>query len=184
MTATALMTVDEFEAMALADRVNTWELWWGEVREVPGSGFEHSDVGVAISAELRYFARPRGLGRVLGADGTFILSREHKIVLLPDVAFVAQHRLPGADRRQKFFDGPPDLAVEIVSPSDRMRDVEEKAQMWLRFGTRIVWVVDPVNRTVAVWTSGDPPRLLGEADEIDGGDVLPGFRVAVAEFFT
>ncbi len=183
MTTTSLLTVDEFEAMALADRVNTWELMWGEVREVPGSGFEHSGIGLAIGSELRQFVRPRDLGVVTGAGGTFILSREFGVVLIPDVAFVAKDRLPTADRSDRFFDGPPDLAVEVVSPSDRMRDVEAKAQLWLRFGARIVWVVDPSSRTIAVWTTGGPPRVLGADDELDGGEVLPGFRIAVSELF-
>jgi Uma2 family endonuclease len=184
MVATKLLTVDEFEAMALADRVNTWELIWGEVREVPGSGFEHSGVGVAFSAELRQFVRPRDLGVVTGADGTFILSREDRVVLIPDVAFVAKDRLPPADRRQRFFDGSPDLAVEIVSPSNRQSEVAEKVRLWLRFGTRLVWVVDPSNRTIAVWTADGTMRLLGETDELDGGEALPGFRVAIADLFS
>ncbi len=139
---------------------------------------------MTVGFRLLQFVLPRDLGVVTGADGTFILSREDRVVLIPDVAFVAKDRLPPADRRQRFFDGPPDLAVEIVSPSNRQSEVAEKVRLWLRFGTRLVWVVDPSNRTVAVWTADGTMRLLRETDELDGGEVLPGFLVAVAELFS
>lgn len=184
MVATKLLTVDEFEEMALADPDHFWELVWGEVREVGGSGFEHSGTGMTVGFRLLQFGLPRDLGVVTGADGTFILSRDDRVVLIPDVAFVAKDRLPPADRRQRFFDGPPDLAIEIISPSNRQSEVDEKVRLWLRFGTRLVWVVDPSNRTVAVWTVDGAMRLSGETEDLDGGEVLPGFRVAVAALFT
>jgi len=183
MATTSLLTVAEFEAMALADATNGWELLWGEVRQMPSSGFEHSGIGMWIGYKFWQFVEPRDLGLVTGADGTFVLSREHKIVLVPDVAFVAKNRLPPADQRCGFFDGPPDLAAEILSPSDRLADVDEKARTWLRFGTRVVWIVHPGPQTVTVWTADGPPRVLGDTDQLDGGDVLPGFQIAVAELF-
>jgi Uma2 family endonuclease len=103
--------------------------------------------------------------------------------LVPDAAFFTAERMPTLDTFPKSFDGAPDLAVEVVSPNDRRAEVEEKARTWLRFGAHAVWVVHPRNRTISVWTPDGAIRTLGEADELDGGEVLPGFRIAVAELF-
>jgi Uma2 family endonuclease len=73
--------------------------------------------------------------------------------------------------------------VEVISPYDSVREVADKAAMWLEAGGRLVWVVDPRARTVAIHAAGRPVRVLTEADELDGGDVLPDFRVAVADLF-
>jgi hypothetical protein len=123
MTTTSLLTVDEFEAMALADRVNTWELMWGEVREVPGSGFEHSGIGLAIGSELRQFVRPRDLGVVTGAGGTFILSREFGVVLIPDVAFVAKDDPNSTDPRSR-------MQAPTPEPMRRGRRVTRAADLY------------------------------------------------------
>jgi Uma2 family endonuclease len=77
----------------------------------------------------------------------------------------------------------PDLVVEVVSPSDRMTDVQAKVDDYLRAGVRLVWVVEPRARTVTAYVPGRPPRVYGEADDLDGGDVLPEFRLPVAEIF-
>ena len=174
-------TVDQFEALDLGD--NRFELWWAEVRPVPGGGTQHSFVGVNVSGELRAFVRPAKRGIVVGADCRFVLSRELRLVLVPDSAFITTERVPPLDTFPKSFDGAPDLAVEIVSPTDRRAEIEEKARTWLRFGARLVWVFHPTRRTVAVWTPDGEVRTLGEADELDGGDVLPGFRLVVATLF-
>ena len=79
--------------------------------------------------------------------------------------------------------GGPDLAVEIRSPGDRQREIDERVADYLRAGTSLVWIVDPRKRTVVVRVAGAEDRTLTEADHLDGGDVLPGFRVAVREVF-
>lgn len=181
-TITERYTVDQFEALDFGD--NRFELWWGEVRPVPGGGLEHSVIGVNAGAELLMFVRPPGLGYVVGADCNFILSRESRLLLVPDAAVIAAERVPEAEDLHKSFEGAPDLAVEVVSPTDRRAEVEEKARTWLRFGARTVWVLHPTRRTVAVWPPDGEIRTLAETDELDGGDVLPGFRIGVAELFT
>lgn len=179
-TAQAQLSVEEFEALELDH--GRYELWWGELREMPGEGMEHSGVGLGVGAELRAFVRPRGLGWVSGSDGPFVLARERRLVLVPDAAFVADRR-PAGDAIKRMFDGAPDLAVEVVSPTDRASKVDEKVQLWLDNGTRLVWVLWPATRTITVHSSDGAARTLKEDDELDGGDVLPGFRIDVAELF-
>ena len=82
-----------------------------------------------------------------------------------------------------YFIGAPDLAVEVVSPNDRVKEVDDKAKMWLTAGTRAVWVVWPSTRSVVVYRAGQPPRVLTAKDTITGEEVLPGFECRVAEFF-
>jgi Uma2 family endonuclease len=78
---------------------------------------------------------------------------------------------------------PPDLAVEVLSPSDRMADALAKVAMYLQAGTRLVWLVNPATRTVVVFRSEVDPETLGETDALDGDNVLPGFSVPVTEIF-
>ena len=181
MVTTTLLSVEDFEALQLDH--GRYELWWGELREMPPNGIEHSGFGVGVSAELRAFVRPRRLGLVTGSDGRFVLDRGSRLVLIPDAAFIATDRLPAADAIKRAFDGASDLAVEVVSPTDRTSDVEEKVQLWLRYGARLVWVLWPATRTVSVRTPHGAARTLGAGDDLDGGEVLPGFRIAVAELF-
>ena len=91
--------------------------------------------------------------------------------------------LPLSVRVRGYAEVVPDLVVEIVSPSDSMREVHEKAQMWLRFGVVLVWVVYPDSRTIAVYQSGAPVVTLTEDDTLDGGPVLPGFTLPVRDIF-
>jgi Uma2 family endonuclease len=83
-----------------------------------------------------------------------------------------------------FFDGPPDLAVEIISPNDTLAEVAMKAAEYLSYGTRRVWVINPRNRTATVYRPDHEPRLIAENGSLDGEDVLPGFSLALADLFT
>jgi Uma2 family endonuclease len=176
---TGPLTIEEFER--LPDDGWQLELVRGQVVREPPAGFEHSGIAVRIASMLLTFAREHRLGEVVGADAGFILFDEPPTVRAPDVAFVRQERL--AFDPKKFAPLSPDLAVEVVSPSNTMSEIHEKVLDYLEAGTRLVWVVDPRPRTVVVYRSRDEIRLLTRADELDGGDVLPGFRVKVAELF-
>jgi Uma2 family endonuclease len=83
----------------------------------------------------------------------------------------------------KFWVGPPDLAVETMSPSDTVFEVDEKVQEWLTAGTRLVWVLNPRQKTVTVYRPDNTAQILGGGDTLDGADVVPGFTIAVAELF-
>lgn len=121
----------------------------------------------------------RALGQVVTAETGFVLSDEPPTVRAPDVAFVSQGRL--SFDHDRFAPLAPDLAVEIVSPSNTVSEVQSKVVDYLDAGTQLVWVVEPRSRGITVYHSGKEIRLLTEGDEIEGGAVLPGFRVRVSE---
>jgi len=149
----------------------------------PPAGDEHSVIGMMkIGRVLGNFVEERGLGRVYGADGGFQIAHDPDTVRCPDVAFVRAERIPPG-RNTGFFQGAPDLAVEIISPTDRPGEVKAKAKDWLEAGCRIVWLVDPETRTVAVYRGRAKAVVLRESDTLSGGDVLPGFSLAVSEIF-
>jgi len=160
-----------------------WELWDGELRVVPGAGGEASNIAGIIGAMLLLFVRPRGLGLVTGADGTYILARDPDTVLISDAAFVRWDRLPDHVAPKGYCPVAPDLAVEVRSPSDRPKDIAAKLEHYRRARVPLVWWVDPARRTVAVYRDGQSIAELGEGDALDGGDVLPGLRLPVAEIF-
>ena len=101
----------------------------------------------------------------------------------PDIAYFSAERIPLDVRITGYAEVPPDLVVEIVSPSDSPREVNDKAWMWLSYGVRLVWVVQPDTRTVDVHAPGRAVVTLDEHDTLDGLDVLPGFTCAVREVF-
>ena len=160
-----------------------WELWEGELRQVPGAGGRASGIAGDIFALIRPFVRASQLGMLTTADGTYILARDPDTVLVPDVAFVRWERLPERVRPEGYVPVAPDFVVEVRSPSDRPGEIAKKLELYRRAGVPLVWWVDPARRTVAVYRDGQLAAELGEGDELDGGDVLPGLRLAVAEIF-
>lgn len=160
-----------------------WELWEGELRTVPGAGLEASEIALVIGAAMLPVVRRSALGVVSTADGTYLLARNPDTVVVPDVAFVRWERLPGRIRPKGLCPVPPDLAVEFVSPSDTPRDVARKMELYRRAGVPLVWWVYPERRTVIVVREGRQEVELHEGDELDGGDVLPGFSFPVAQIF-
>jgi Uma2 family endonuclease len=119
---------------------------------------------------------------VLGNDAGFILARSPDTVRGPDVSFVSRVRYDTANE-VGAFPGAPDLAVEVWSPSNTPAAIHAKVGDYLAAGTRCVWVLDPDTGTVAVYRSLLCPRTFGGSDFLDGEDVVPGFRVGVAEIF-
>jgi Uma2 family endonuclease len=173
------MTIEEFER--LPDEASRMELVRGHVVREPPAGFEHGGIAAQVASCLHTFVRRHGLGKVLGAETGFVLFDDPPTVRAPDVAFVARDRLP-ADPRG-FPRLAPDLAVEIVSPSNTLSEIQDKVFDYLDAGTRLVWVVEPRGRTVTVYRSREEIGILTPSQEIDGGEVLPGFRVEVSELF-
>lgn len=180
MVATRPVTIEEFELMALEGR---WELIDGEPVEMTPSADESSSVGATIIFLLGSFVRPRGLGRLYSADGGFVLFPDRQTVRVPDAAFVRAERMPQGQARKSFPRLAPDLVVEVLSPSDRASDVAAKLEMYQEAGVPLIWLVDPEKMTVTVIASGKTTRVLQSGDTLDGGNVLPGFSVPVAEIF-
>lgn len=158
-----------------------WEIWNGELRRVPSAGGEASNIALVIGAILLTFARRLGL--VTGADGTYILTRDRRTTVVPDVAFVRWDRLPDHQRPKRYIPVPPDLAVEVQSPTDEPGEMAAKRDLYARAGVPLLWWVNPATRTVTVYRHGSPPVVLTETDDLNGADVLPGLTIPVAEIF-
>jgi Uma2 family endonuclease len=178
---TKLMTADDL--LRLPDDGFRYELIAGEPHRMPPAGGEHGETGQETAGWLWTFVRAGRLGKVYGADTGFVLREDPDTVVAPDAAFVRAERLPSPDARRGYLRLAPDLAVEIVSPHDRPADVEAKTRLYLDVGVPLVWVLRPNERTVTVHAAGQEPRRLGTTETLDGGNVLPGFRIAVAELF-
>ena len=158
------------------------ELVRGELIMMSPAGFEHGRIVANITAPLTSFVRQNELGVVTGAETGFLISRDPDTVRAPDVGFVRAERVPPTPTRG-FFQGPPDLAVEVLSPDDRASRVLAKVHDWLASGCRAVWVVDPEAHTVSVYRSRDESVVWDVSDELTGDDIVPEFRLAVAEIF-
>lgn len=182
MTATRLMTIEELEREGTPDD-GRYELIEGVLVEMTPSSSRSSRIGGRCVMHLGNHVLPRGLGDVFAADGGFAPFPGRNTVRAPDAAFVRADRLPPPDE-DGFYRLAPDLVVEVVSPSDRMPDVTDKAMMWLDAGVRLVWVADPPTRTVTVYGPDRVPHVFRETDELDGGEVLPDFRLPVAALFS
>ena len=163
-----------------AGNIGRCELIRGELVMMSPSGAEHGVVVAAITEIVRRFVNRHRFGVVMGAETGFQIEHNPDTVRGPDVGFVAKRRLP-RKRRKGFFDGPPDLAVEVRSPDDRAREVTDKIR--LTSGCRAVWLVDTEPRTVTIHRAGRRPTTFGAKARISGGDILPGFEVAVSKFF-
>src|SRR5215208_2320374 len=180
MVVNRVITIDEFERTALEGR---WELIDGEPVEMTPSADESSSFGATILGLLWSHVRPRGLGRLYGADGGFVLFPDRPTVRVPDAACVRAERAPQGQARRSFPRLAPDLVVEVLSRSDRASEVVAKLEMYQEAGVPLIWLVDPEQTTITIIASGNSTRVLQSGDTLDGGDVLPGFSVAVAEIF-
>jgi Uma2 family endonuclease len=179
-TGTRLVTAEELWAMPNTTRR---ELVRGEVRTMAPAGFDHGAVVINVSTPLAVYVKAHRLGLVLGAETGFVLKRNPDIVRGADVSFVQASRIPAGGRPVKFWEGEPDLAVEVVSPGDTADEVEEKVSDYLDAGTRMVWEVHARRKTVIVHRPRSQPTILQAGDTLDGGDVVPGFRLPVDDAF-
>jgi len=176
-TTTHLMTAEELSNMP--DDGNRHELIKGELLTMPVPKETHGAVTANLLALLYIHVKANNLGRVVGECG-FKLESDPDTVLGPDIAFIARHR--AGPLSESFRSGAPDLAVEVLSPSDRRGQVERKTALWLELGAKSVWNVDPRKRTVEVFHSNGERKVFQENDELVD-DTVPGFRVAVSKIF-
>jgi len=145
-------------------------------------GYRESVLAGVFIELLNAWVRPRNLGLVSTPDCTIRLWAGR--VRIPDVAFTSWDRMPGRKRPPKPIpDLSPDLAVEVLSLSNTRREMQLKLADYFTANVRLVWIVDPQTRTVKVYTSQSEMTLLSENDTLDGGDVLPGFSILMAELF-
>ena len=168
------MTMEEF----LENDLEGYEYVKGELVPMAAAAIIHGKVGMNIILPLGSYVRENKLGRLFTNETTFQLGDR---VVKPDIAFVSTERLP--EDEFKGFPDAPDLAIEIVSPSDKHYDVTEKALAYLKAGTRLVWVIEPIMKTVMVYRSETDSTLLNYEDTLTGEDVVEGFSCPVAELF-
>lgn len=174
------------EDLLAAGDLGPCELVRGEIVMMSPAGFEHGVLTQRIAAILHAFVSARGLGVVTAAETGFLLSRSPDTVRAPDAAFVAAARVPRG-RTVGYFEGAPDLAVEVMSPSDlhdaaaRAR-AEAKLQAWLDAGCREAWAIDPSSRTISIHRPATPVLIMHEADVLASA-ALPGLAVNLREIF-
>ena len=180
-TTQTLLTADDLLRMSADGK--RCELIKGELIEMAPSGARHGNSSAAIAMVLGIHNKAHRLGKVFGAETGFRISHDPDTVRAPDAAFVSQSRLPPGSLPPGFLDLAPDLAVEVVSPSDTASHVHQKVEDWLEAGVRLVWVVYPNSGSVMVYRARDDVRMLSANDQLDGGQVLPGFTCPVRDLF-
>lgn len=161
------------------------ELVDGAVIEMAPVGGVHGELTLRIGRRLAEHVERHGGGRVVVGEVGFVLHlpQDPERVRAPDVAFISTQRLPEGQLPNTFVLGAPDLAVEVLSPSDNPVDVQQKVRDYLDAGSRLVWVVAPQAKTATVYRADGSARLLREQDALDGETVLPGLTIPLAELF-
>lgn len=175
MTVVTSMTADEL--LQLPSDGWRYELVEGELRKISPSGARHGRVAAEIVWSLMAQMKRQRTGAIYSSETGFRISRQPDTVRAPDAAFVRSERVTDS---AGFFEGPPDAAFEVVSPGDTYTEIEEKTLQWLRAGVRIVVVVDPRAKTARVHRA-DSTTKVEDVIEID--DVIPGWRLSLAELF-
>ena len=178
-TTTHLMTAQEL--IRLDDESNLHELIKGELLTMSPPGEEHGAVTMNLSTLLHNYVKAKRLGVLYAADTGFKVESNPDTVLAPDISFVKADRV--GTRSPFYRSGAPDLAVEVLSPSDSKTKVERKTSLWLEFGAKAVWNVNPRKRTVEVVHADGRRTLFHDTDELADDETVPGFRVAVSEIF-
>ena len=176
-----LMTANDL--LHLSSRGVRGELIRGVLCETMPTGYAHGKIVVNLVLLLGNFVTPRKLGSLTASDSGVWLERDPDTVREPDIAFFSAEKIPLGAMDSGYVEAVPDLVVEVASPSDSPRDLNDKARMWLSYGTRLVWVVRPDARAVDVYRPGSAASTLGAEDTLDGLDVLPGFTCPVRSAF-
>jgi Uma2 family endonuclease len=148
---------------------------------MPGPSINHGRVITKLSRYIDVYVEGKQLGSTLSGTA-FVFDVLRNTARVPDVAFVAEERLVNIDFNGAF-PGVPDLAIEVISPSDIWSEVVDKVSYYLQREVRLVWVVDPFDKNVYVYRAGQPKKTLLLHDTLSGEDVIPGFEVAVSKLF-
>ena len=176
-----LMTAEEYWQSPMNTKHS--ELVRGEVIEVMPPGGRHAEIAGAVMTLLRLWIK-QGIGGFAGVEAGYVLSHDPDSVRAPDVSYVRAERIPKNGVPEAFWHLAPDLAVEVISPSETADDIRAKVRDFLAAGTPLVWTIYPRTREVVVYTPDGLARTYSEADMLEDPDVLPGFSCKVAELFT
>jgi Uma2 family endonuclease len=175
-------TISTAEELLAAGDIGRCELVRGEIIMMSPAGAAHGRITNEIAYLLTRFVKERDLGGIFAAETGFQIASRPDTVRAPDVAFVSKERL-ATEPARGFWQGPPDLAVEVLSPGDTAGEMQAKVQDWLGAGTSQVWVVDPARRTVSVYRPTAPMEVFAGSDEVNAEDLFPGLRLTVADVF-
>lgn len=180
-TSTALMTAEEF--MELPEDGYRYELINGELERMPPPGFPHGRIQARLVVPLGQFVWDHDLGEVFGEVGVKLTSNPDT-VLAADITFITKHRLKEAGEVTGYWLGPPDLAVEVLSPSDRPSKVKTRIADWFGYGVKQLWIVNQKNRTVTVYRAPSDATTFCGSDNLEAQDLLPGFRLSLDRIFS
>ena len=176
-----LLTADDL--LRLYSQGIRGELIRGVLCKTMSVGQEHGEIVLNLGARLWIIVNAQKLGRLAASDSGVWLERDPDTVREPDIAFFSAEKVPPGVRVTGYSETVPDLVVEVHSPSDSMREVHDKARMWLSYGVRLVWVVHPDTRTIDVHHQEHGVSTLTETDALDGADVLTSFSCPVSDLF-
>lgn len=176
-----LLTADDLTKQP--DDGSRYELVKGVLQKMPPAGFEHGICAAEIGSKLNMYVKRHKLGYVCGAETGFRIAQNPDTVRAPDAAFVCQTSIERQGIVKGYWEGAPDLAVEVISPGDTYAEVAEKVEAWLTAGCRMVWVINPRRETVEVYRPNADFTILRGSDILDGGDVVEGFQCSVQDIF-
>jgi len=179
MVTTKLMTAQDL--FNLGDSAGHCELIRGEFIEVTPPNTTHAATMTNIVLLIGRYVKDHRLGKLYTGDAGVVIEHDPDTVLGPDLSFFIAERVP--IDVPVYFQTPPDLVIEIVSPSNAAREIERKTGMYLESGVRQVWVVYPAKRQVVVHSSSGEPRTLHDDDQLTEGDILPGLSINVSSIF-
>jgi Uma2 family endonuclease len=171
------------EELARMGDLGRCELIDGRVVRMNPTNPRHGQIEVRIAAALEAFVRPRRLGRVLAGEVGVYTHRDPDRVRGADVIYITSDTFARRSPTLAFLDVAPELVVEVLSPEDRAVELNQKLREYFALGVNLVWLADPVARTVQVYRSPSDVREAGESDVLSGEDMLPGFEVSVASLF-
>ena len=186
---TRSMTIEEF--LALPDDGVDRELIRGKLREYPGDhpvtmrNHWHAGIEATIAQHLKNWLdeQPEPRGKVVSGEAGFRLIQDPETYVGIDVAFASAEQLAATPPGSSYLEGPPVLAVEILSPSDTKERTDEKIAAYFAAGVAVIWLVDPTLKAVTVLRPDDEPELFNVRQELAAEPHLPGFRVAVSRLF-
>ena len=181
-----LMTSDDLFALPPSKRVDRW-LFRGELREskVTKRNPSHSGVTATLARVLGIWLvqQPKPRGKLYSNEAYFRIRKDPETNVGVDLALSTPEQAANTKKKASYVDGPPVLAIEVLSPNDKQKDITEAVEEYLDCGTKQVWIVDPYTETVTVHRPGVEPVMYTRSQELPGGDDLPGFSSPVAEIF-
>jgi len=181
-----LMNSDELLKLRPSKKVDRW-LFRGELREskVTKRNPNHCKATAMISTLLNMwlFQQPKPRGGVYDNEVYFRIRKDPDTNVGIDVAFATAEQVAATTKKSSFIEGPPVLAVEVLSPYDKQKEITEAIEEYLECGVKLVWIVDPYAETVTVYRPRHEPVLFNRTQELSGDPELPGFRCRVAEIF-